>query len=355
MTTIKKYLPITIRIIISFLFLISAAAKLYPSPYFAITTFEVKQLYPLGFSENIAPFFSRILIGIEFALGFLLLHNHFLKRLTIPATLLMLGVFTIHLTIVTFISGGNSGNCGCFGSLLPMTPIEAIVKNVVAMALLALYLWLTKNQKDPKSNFWILTTVTFACILGVFIATFSQPKAQESQYTVTDVSVPQTNIEPLETVAIIAPSTSKVATTITIIEPKAIEKPVVVATKSGYDKYFSNIDQGQKILCFFVPGCPHCAKAANELTTLKNKTKNFPEIQILFMDEEADRIPEFFDIAGAKYNYKIIDIISFWKILGTGKDVPGVKLLRDGKTIKYYFGTTDNEFKGDDLLKLLKP
>ena len=73
------------------------------------------------------------------------------------------------------------------------------------------------------------------------------------------------------------------------------------------------------------------------------------------MDEEADRIPEFFDIAGAKYNHKIIDIISFWKILGTGKDVPGVKLLRDGKTIKYYFGTTDNEFKADDLLKLLKP
>ena len=71
---------------------------------------EVKQLYPLGFSEAVAPFFSRILIGIEFALGFLLLHNHFLKRITIPATLLMLAVFTIHLTIVTFVSGGSSGN-----------------------------------------------------------------------------------------------------------------------------------------------------------------------------------------------------------------------------------------------------
>ena len=52
MENFKKYLPWTIRIIISFLFLISAVAKLYPSPYFAISTFEVKQLYPLGFSED---------------------------------------------------------------------------------------------------------------------------------------------------------------------------------------------------------------------------------------------------------------------------------------------------------------
>ena len=68
MQKIKSYLPWTIRILISFLFIVSAIAKMYPSPYFAISTFEVKQLYPLGFSENIAPWFSRILIGIELAL-----------------------------------------------------------------------------------------------------------------------------------------------------------------------------------------------------------------------------------------------------------------------------------------------
>ena len=65
MTAKEKYVPIAIRISISFLFLLSAVAKLYPSPYFAISTFEVKQLYPLGFSADVAPFFSRILIGIE--------------------------------------------------------------------------------------------------------------------------------------------------------------------------------------------------------------------------------------------------------------------------------------------------
>ncbi len=122
----SSYLPYTIRILISFLFIISAIAKMYPSPYFAISTFEVKQLYPLGFSEIIAPWFSRILIGIELALGILILQNNFLRKLIIPITILLLAVFVGHLSYVTFLSGGNTGNCGCFGELIPMTPIQAL-------------------------------------------------------------------------------------------------------------------------------------------------------------------------------------------------------------------------------------
>ena len=81
----KKNIAWAIRIVIALLFIVSAVAKLskgqiLDSPYFAISTFEVKQLYTLGFSETIAPYFSRILIGIEFALGFLLLINHHLYR-----------------------------------------------------------------------------------------------------------------------------------------------------------------------------------------------------------------------------------------------------------------------------------
>ena len=74
----KENLSWILRLIISALFLLSAVAKLYPSPYFAISTFEVKQLYPLGFSEGFAPYFSRILIGIEFALGIAILLKDYL-------------------------------------------------------------------------------------------------------------------------------------------------------------------------------------------------------------------------------------------------------------------------------------
>ncbi len=346
-----------IRVVIAALFLVSAAAKLYPSPYFAISTFEVKQLYTLGFSENIAPFFSRILIGIELALGLLILQNSFLKKIIIPATLAMLVVFTTHLSIVTFTKGGNSGNCGCFGSLLPMTPIEAIVKNLIAIVLLVILLFLLQKKNDISTGFWKISTVTLASVLALFMITFSQPKTVESnnlelglisnQNDTTQEFVEDVIVEDKKNVSEVIVATKTTAT------PKQVEAKIPL-TKSGYAKYFSNIDKGEKIICFFVPGCEHCRATATEINQLKAKNINFPEISILFMDEEANLIPEFFSVTGANHPYKIVDIIGFWKILGTNKDVPGVKLLRDGKEIKYYYGTTDNQFSGSDLMKLLQ-
>jgi hypothetical protein len=119
--------------------------------------------------------------------------------------------------------------------------------------------------------------------------------------------------------------------------------------KSGYSSYFASIDKGKKVLCFFVPGCDHCRVAAKELTEMKAKDKNFPDIRIIFMNEEADLIPEFFKFAGAEYPYKIIEIIPFYNVLGTGKDTPGVKYLWNGNEMKYYFGITDNKFNAAEF------
>ncbi len=351
----KNIISWIIRIIIAVLFIVSAIAKMYPSPYFAISTFEVKQLYSLGFTEAIAPFFSRILIGIELALGFLILQKHFLKNFVVPITILMLAVFVGHLTYVTFLSGGNSGNCGCFGELIPMTPIEAIIKNIVAIGLLGfLYKLLPKNNHKTE-NFWILTSVLFATILGIFMLAPIQPS--QSEYSVSPVIENEivldsvsTEIAPLK-IEEKAIETSKIDS---LKNTKAEIIPVLIKTKSGYAKYFPKIDSGKKVLCFFVPGCDHCRETAKELTEMKRLNLDFPEITIIFMDEEANLIPDFFKFAGANYPYKIIDIIGFWKILGTGKDVPGVKLLQDGKEVKYYFGTTDNKFNKEEFANLIK-
>jgi hypothetical protein len=346
MTTREKYVPIAIRSSIAFLFLLSAVAKLYPSPYFAISTFEVKQLYPLGFSGDVASYFSRILIGIEFALGVLLLQKHYLRKLVIPATLLMLAVFTTHLSIVTFQDGGNSGNCGCFGSLLPMTPVQAILKNVVAMVLLVILLKVMPKKDESKSNFWVLSTATLAFILLLFMLAPIQPKSNFVDVTGTEPE----EATPIETVVPVK-SDSNVKT----IKADTLKKVVVeikdepLQKKSGYSVYFSKIDNGKKVLCFFVPGCDHCRVAAKELTEMKAKDKNFPDIRIIFMNEEADLIPEFFKFAGAEYPYKIIEVIPFWNVLGTGKDTPGVKYLWNGNEMKYYFGITDNKFNAAEF------
>lgn len=357
--TQKSYIAWTLRIIVAALFIVSALAKLskshlLDSPYFAISTFEVKQLYPLGFSGEIASHFSRILIGIELALGLLLLQKNWLRKFIVPITTLLLIVFIGHLSYVTFLSGGNTGNCGCFGELLPMTPIQAIIKNIVAVGLLG-YLYYLLPKKEKNGNFWILTTVLFATILGIYMLAPIQPAA--NNFTVTSPAE-----TPTDTIATTIDDTTKAVVTTakdTLKKVDDTKKEVIVAIdepakhKSGYTKYFSKIDTGKKTLCFFVPGCDHCREAAKELTELKQKDKNFPDISIVFMNEEADLIPEFFKFAGAVYPYKIIEVIPFWEVLGSGKDTPGVKYLWNGNEYKYFYGITDNKFNPVEYQKIV--
>jgi uncharacterized membrane protein YphA (DoxX/SURF4 family) len=354
MQNIERYLPWTIRILISGLFLVSAYGKIYPDPsaYGTISMFEVKQLYPLGFNIEWAKIFSRSLIGIEFGLGLLLLFPFDLKKMVIPAVVLMLGVFVVHLTIQIGVSG-NKGNCGCFGALLPMTPLQAIMKNVLSIGLL-LILWKRYDSKLPeKSNLWFLTTILSLCMLFMFILipTYKQVSAHPTAPTgasetgTTIGKIPQPNNGGNTTTIVTAIKNPK--DTIKSVNPKDLGPKQKL---SGYAKYFANIDQGKKLICFFAPSCDHCRATAKQLTSMKNSTPDFPELQILFMDEAAEEIPDFFKFAGASYNYKVLDIIEFWGVLGGNRDVPGVAYLWNGNTVKFYHSPEGPQaFNKEDL------
>lgn len=367
-TSTKQNISYVLRGLVAFLFLLSAVAKMYPSPYFAISTFEMKQLVPLGFSEGLAVYLSRTLIGAEIALGLLLLQPHYLKRFVIPATIALLGVFIIHL-VVTIAGGGNSANCGCFGTLLPMTPLESVFKNIVTVALLV---WLYKLLPvvSDRNNFFILTTVLFASILSVFMLAPIKPQSSDTTFDVGAPIPEEMATDSLASPAIdsVAPATEN-ATTTTAITPSETKTEAAktatpppakaevpagpTAKKSVYSNFFANADKGKKIIGMFVPGCDHCREAAKQMTELRKKNKDFPELEIIFMDEEAEKIPEFFDYAGAKYPYKILDIVSFWKLLGNNKDTPGVLYLWNGNIIKEWQGIEGEKFDPTALMKEL--
>lgn len=357
METKKNYIAWTIRIIVAFLFILSAVAKLskshlFDSPYFAISTFEVKQLYTMGFSQSIAPYFSRILIGIELALGFLLLQKHWLKKFIIPVTILLLAVFVGHLTYVTFLSGGNSGNCGCFGELIPMTPIEAIIKNIIAIGLLGYLYYLLPKETLEKHNFWVLTTVLFATILGIFMLAPIQPIVNEIETT-----LPEININDSTSVLISPIDTTKNKIIVPLeIKKDSIKQKVIIENnnepkkvKSGFAKFYPKIDTGKQLLCFFAPGCDHCKETAKELTEMRKKDATLPPVSIIFMNEEAFLIPDFFKAAGANYPYKVIEIIPFWNVLGSNRNSPGVNYLWNGNEIIFYDGIDNNKFDGKNL------
>jgi thiol-disulfide isomerase/thioredoxin len=334
----KSILSWGLRGLIAFLFLLSAAAKLYPSPSFALTTFELKQLIPMGFSEDFAPYFSRTLIGCELALGILMLQPHFYKKLVLPMSFLMLLIFSSHLTY-EILSVGNTGNCGCFGALLPMTPMQAVIKNIIAMGIIA-YLFKTADYSKDKSNFSFLMAITFASVL---LISFFAPVIKAAQTSIQQIAETEEIDTNQTSIPIIEATTTGDSITKSVV---SIEKPVAEPkqSKSGYEKYFQGIDKGKKILCFFAPDCSHCQETARELTELKKKDPKFPKIKILFMDEGVEKIPEFFSFAGATYPYQILDIVTFTNVLGVTKDTPGVLYIWNGNVIKTFDGINTNKF-----------
>jgi hypothetical protein len=346
MNSVKRALPWTIRIIVSFLFLLSAAAKLYPSPYFALSTFEVKQLYPMGFSEDLAAYFSRTLIGIELALGVLMLLPFYLKRIVIPTTALMLLIFIAHLTI-EILTIGNTGNCGCFGSLMPMTPLQAVIKNIFSVGLLALLFRMQKTA--DKKQFLPMLNVVLASVLIVFVLGMKKSSGK-SKPMASNIEIDSSVNNAEESIDTVKDLTVKDTL-------KVLVNPGPKKKKSGFASIFPKIDEGKKILCFFAPDCDHCRATGKLLTKLKKENKDFPKIQIIFMDEAPEVIPDFFKFAGAEYPYYVMDIIEFWKNLGKdgtiSRDVPGVMYLWNGNLQKLYHGTEAKQFNADSFKKLL--
>lgn len=340
---LQRTLTLGLRILLAGMFFLSAIAKLYPSAALALGTFEAKQLIPMGFNDEFAQYFSRILIGCELALGVGLLQPHYFKRLVLPLSFLMLLVFSTQLTY-EIITIGNKGNCGCFGALLPMTPVQALVKNILAMGMLVYLFMVTKKEEDKHDRFLILTII-LASILAIFMV---GPMQQKTKIT----PVIQGTINEVDT------ATTIVDTIAAGKDPKAVKDSIPEvkepkAKKSGFSNIFPDIDQGKKILCFFAPGCDHCKETAKQLTKMRKSIPGFPEIRIVFMDEEAELIPDFFAFAGSDYTYLVLDIVSFWKTLGNSKDTPGVMYYWNGNLIKEYNGIADKKFKEGEFKKVV--
>jgi len=192
----------------------------------------------------------------------------------------------------------------------------------------------------------VLSTTTLAFILLLFMLAPIQAKSNFVDVTGTEPE----ETTPIETVIPVkSDSNVKTIKADTLKKVVAEIKDEPLQKKSGYTSYFSKIDNGKKVLCFFAPGCDHCQGVAKELTEMKAKVNNFPEIKIIFMNEEADLIPAFFKIAGAEYPFKIIEIIPFYTVLGTGINPPGMKYLWNGNEMKFYHGTTDNKFNAAEF------
>ena len=85
-----------------------------------------------------------------------------------------------------------------------------------------------------------------------------------------------------------------------------------------------------------------------------SKKSNFPEAYILFMDEEAELIPEFLKVTKCTFPYQVINIPEFWKTIGNDANTPGVVYLHNGNIQEFYEGTEANKFNAEGLLKVIE-
>lgn len=339
----KQYLPWTARIVVSVLFLLSAVSKMFP-----IWMFE-KQLIDLGFADWCSsPYYVRLIIALELAIGIAILQKHWLKRFVIPVTVLLLVAFCVHLS-VEIAAHGSSGNCGCFGQLIPMTPVEALIKNILTIALM-FYIYKNVSEHERGKNNFLVPASIYAFSAWLMFMAF--PFAPCGKTTTEDqplVEVPENAIDST-TVVVPIDSSNVNATNVADGPVASTENQGPAQTKSKFASYTSfngksvNLDKGKKIVCLFAPGCDHCQATAKEIAQMQ-KQAGFPEVYILFMDEEVERIPEFFETSKIKAQYKVLDIPSFWTAMGDG-NTPSVLYLWNGNILYSSEGTEANAFDG---------
>ena len=305
-----KNITLISRILISALFLLSAVAKLYPTPLYGITkVFEEGQLIPMGFSEGFAPFLSRLIIGFEFFIAFAILQSHYIKKLVIPSTILLLTVFCIDLSIDIF--GGVDENCGCFGQLIPMSPTEAFIKNIFTILIL---IFIYRNVNDRENSSFLLL---FNGYLIISVLMFS----------LLPIATNSSNKQ--------------------------------VSTFSEYVDSEFNINDGKKILCFFDAGCDHCMDAAKSLTKIGKELPSFADIHIIFSDTEEEKIPNFLEYSGSQFSYQVMpfyndddEINSYLEVLGFEYENPVIIYYNNGNQMRFYDGTGPNEYNADELKSL---
>ena len=200
---------------------------------------------------------AHVMIALELLLGLFLIFQIFLRGFTYKAVIGVLLAFIVYLTVV-FIKQGNTGNCGCFGDQVAMTPLAAIIKNVIMIAV-TLLLWFLHPLKPYRFQEY------FCLLLG--LVAFSLPFVAMPMYTGTD--------------------------------PVPCKKPIDLNALYQYtDKPEVELRSGRHILSFKSLTCPHCRKAAHLLRIIHREHPDLPIYFILVGPQQM--LKNFYDETQAK-------------------------------------------------------
>ena len=273
-----KLLSKILQLLLAITFLFSAYTKAVGPGFFEITLMD-QGIAP---NRSIAAYLARFFIGLEFALGFLMLLPFYIKQL-MQFTFFLLGGFTLHLIYLWSI--GDTDNCGCFGEMISMTPEQSIIKNIIMLAI-ALAVFKTAETKKIKK----IIPVVFSAVTII------------SMWII--LPIPNHNEFPFDS--------------FTHFE-----------TRGRVD-----LSSGEKLVAIFNLDCEHCQETANELGKLKRSVENFPELYVLYFQEGSTSVEDFESITQSSFPYDLIEVNTFFDLIGDSP--PRVYNLKDGKVLEIW-------------------
>jgi len=267
------------RYILSVVFIFSAISKLIAPGLFEITILDQGIIE----SREMAAYFGRILIAMELFLGVALLQSNYLKRIILPATLLTLMGFTVLLLFSYF--AGDSNNCGCFGEVLKMSPLEAIIKNIILIVVGVITFRSTKKDKEKLNTLVVILIISIGFVF------------------------------------IVAPIKS--------YKDLVFSKYIEFENEGRVD-----LTEGNKLVAIFFIDCEHCMETANDIIALEKETSKIQNLYILFAGEESDSVQSFLDEVNIEHPYLRIPIDDFFDLIGTSP--PRIYWLENGKVKEFW-------------------
>ncbi|MGZ4048044.1 MAG: MauE/DoxX family redox-associated membrane protein [Bacteroidia bacterium] len=259
---IKKIIFTLLCVLMGMVFIISGFTKGgFPLPYSSpIEPFEYT-FVDLGFINwQMAPFIARLMIGAEFLIGILLILNLNLRKITYKLGISILIVFCIYLILLITIAG-NKGNCGCFGSVIYMTPKQALIKNIIMLIVFfILYKYHEGWELGKKFRYLIFIPVLAALALP-FIA-----NPVELDYSEAYLNKPEDNYK---------------------IELDSLYKSATLTVPP------KSLSEGKHIIAFMSLTCPHCRVAAKKMRIMHERNPQIPFYFVLNGDNE--KLKPFFE------------------------------------------------------------
>lgn len=274
----KKAISIFFLVALAAIFFFSAISKL-----FSVASFEWAIMDTGIPSHAVARILARLLIGFELLLGVFLLAQVSLKRLTYPTVLLFLGLMSAYL-IVLMIKQGNTGDCGCFGDALPMSPLLALLKNVG----MVIMVWFLMRQFDPAPYRFQGLITGVGGMAALALPFFLLPISNKPEYLNMD--------------ALYAP---------------------------GHTVPAVDLRKGRHVIAFMSLTCPHCKDAARTFRKIWDKNPNLPIFFVL--NGLPEQAPDFFKETKAEAIPHVLfqGVDAFVKM--AGQYVPSIYYVENSK------------------------